>query len=78
MNIASNYKRLATAATAVLFAVALSACEDGTAEEAGEDIDSAFENMKDSVNDAATDAGNKVEDACEDVKEAAGADNTNC
>ena len=49
------------------FIVSLTACEDGSAERLGENVD-----------DAATDAGNAVEDLCEDIKDAAGADNKNC
>lgn len=36
------------------------------------------ERMGSTVDEAAEDAGNKIEDACEDVKEKAGAENTNC
>lgn len=44
----------------------LAAC-DGDAENAGEKIDQ-----------SATDLGNKVEDACEDVKDGVNADDTDC
>lgn len=47
---------------------ALAACEQkGPAEEFGEKIDN-----------AATDVGNAVEDACEDIKDAADAKDRNC
>lgn len=47
--------------------VALSACSDGKAEQTGEKIDEAI-----------TDAGNAIEDACEKVKEKAGAKDDDC
>ncbi|GAP74119.1 MULTISPECIES: hypothetical protein [Pseudoalteromonas] len=54
---------------ATLFAAVFAmGCEDsGGAEEAGEKIDEAI-----------TDTQNAVEDACENVKENAGAEETNC
>jgi predicted small secreted protein len=54
---------------AIVAAFGISGCDtnDGPAEEMGEALD-----------DTATDAGNAVEDACEDVKEGAGADDTDC
>jgi predicted small secreted protein len=45
----------------------MSACNDNSAEEAGEKID-----------EVVTDAGNAVEDACEEVKESAGAKDSDC
>lgn len=39
------------------------ACEEGPAEDAGEEIDRAIENVK----DGAEDAGDKLEEACEDA-----------
>lgn len=61
-------KTATTFAALLLTLLMMAACEnDGPMEEAGEAID-----------DTATDIGNAVEDACEDVKEGAGADNTNC
>jgi hypothetical protein len=51
-----------------LFAsVFIMGCEDNNAEEAGERID-----------EAVTDVQNKVEDACENVKEGVNAKETNC
>lgn len=56
-----------TIATFFLIGV-IAGCEDqGPMEEAGEKIDNTFEK-----------AGNKIEDACEEVKEGVNADNTNC
>ena len=63
------------AKTAFLFAllmaavVPLSACDrnEGGMEEMGENMD-----------EAATDFGNAVEDKCEEYKQEAGAENTNC
>ena len=49
-------------------AVMLQSCEDGTFEEAGEELDQ----VSNSATDAARDAGNRVEDACEELTE------TNC
>lgn len=52
----------------VLMTFMIVACErQGPAERAGEKID-----------EAATDVANAAEDACEDAKEAAGADDTDC
>ncbi|MDX1491921.1 MAG: hypothetical protein R3332_11595 [Pseudohongiellaceae bacterium] len=45
----------------------LSACGEGPAEEMGSNID-----------DALTETGNRLEDACEDVREAVDASDTNC
>jgi hypothetical protein len=54
---------------AMVAAFGVSGCDadDGPAEETGQALD-----------DAATDARNAVEDACEDVKEGADADDTDC
>lgn len=51
----------------VVSAMFLTACGDGEAEEAGEKVD-----------EVVTDAGNAIEDACEDVKEEADAEDTDC
>ncbi|MEP1445016.1 MAG: hypothetical protein ABJK37_02720 [Paraglaciecola sp.] len=61
-----NLKYFTTTLLALTAVFALSAC-DGEAEDAGEKLD-----------EIATDAGNAVEDACEDLKEAAKAENDNC
>ncbi|WP_339721082.1 hypothetical protein [uncultured Paraglaciecola sp.] len=61
-----NFKYLTTTILALTAVFALSAC-DGEAEDAGEKLD-----------EIATDAGNAVEDACEDLKEAAKAENKDC
>ncbi|MEW9796557.1 hypothetical protein [Alteromonas sp. CYL-A6] len=52
----------------------LGACDDGSAEEAGEQVDEAIED----VSDAMDDAGNEVEDACEKVKEKVNAEDDDC
>ncbi len=54
---------------ALVFCVGLAACDlnEGPAERAGESVD-----------EAATDVGNAIEDACEEGKAAAGADDTRC
>lgn len=49
------------------FALSLAACENGEAEDAGEELD-----------EIVTDAGNAVEDACEDVKEGVEAEDDDC
>jgi len=59
----------------VVMAVFISGCEkDGPAERAGENMDDAVEQMQ----DQGRDLGNKIEDACEDMKEGAGAQDTDC
>ena len=45
----------------------VTACNDNNAEEAGEKVD-----------EMVTDPGNALEDACEDVKDGAGADDNDC
>jgi len=45
---------------------------------AGCDNDGPMENAGEAIDEAATDIGNAAEDACEDVKEGAGAEDTNC
>lgn len=62
-------KRRVAQALAVLCVCGwLAACErEGPMERAGENID-----------EAATDMGNAVEDKCEEMKEGAGADDTDC
>ncbi|WP_416397842.1 hypothetical protein [Allohahella sp. A8] len=68
MEISKVMARFMTLLTAAVFTVGLSACDtDGPAENAGESMDN-----------AATDTGNAIEDACENVKEGAGADDTDC
>jgi hypothetical protein len=62
-----NLKYFTTTLLALTAVFALSACDDGGAENAGEKLD-----------EMATDAGNAVEDACEDLKEAAKAENEDC
>lgn len=45
---------------------------------AGCDNDGPMENAGEAIDEAATDIGNAAEDACEDVKEGAGAADTDC
>ncbi|MEQ8207433.1 MAG: hypothetical protein RIA65_14770 [Woeseia sp.] len=45
---------------------------------AGCDNDGPMENAGEAIDEAATDIGNATEDACEDIKEGAGAEDTNC
>ena len=71
---------------ALLVVGVVSGCDnDGPAEQAGEKVDNAVEQMKDGgeslgdkMDKAATDMGNKIEDACEDMKEGVGAADTDC
>ncbi|TVU83559.1 hypothetical protein FQP85_10285 [Pseudoalteromonas neustonica] len=56
-----------TAMIALFASFFIMGCEDNHAEEAGERID-----------EAVTDVQNKVEDACEEVKEGVNAKETNC
>lgn len=57
-----------TALTAfILSALAISGCQDNTAENIGEDIDSAL-----------NDAGNQIEDTCEKAKEHLNTNDTDC
>ncbi|BDF95157.1 MULTISPECIES: hypothetical protein [Pseudoalteromonas] len=58
---------LKTAVIALFASFFIMGCEDNHAEEAGERID-----------EAVTDVQNKVEDACEEVKEGVNAEETNC
>ncbi|MGS2719047.1 hypothetical protein [Paraglaciecola aestuariivivens] len=60
------FKHMTTTLLALVAVFALSACE-GEAENAGEKLD-----------EVVTDAGNAVEDACEEVKENADAEDTDC
>lgn len=61
-----NLNYITTTLMALTAVFALTAC-DGEGEEAGEKLD-----------EVVTDAGNAVEDACEDVKEAAEAKDKDC
>jgi hypothetical protein len=61
-----NLKYFTTTLMALTAMFALSAC-DGKGEDAGEKVD-----------EMVTDAGNAVEDACEDVKDAADAKDKDC
>ncbi|NOU51181.1 hypothetical protein HG263_11635 [Pseudoalteromonas sp. JBTF-M23] len=61
-----NFMNL-TKAVGVVALLALAGCSDGPAEDAGEKID-----------EMVTDSKNAIEDACENVKEAAKAENENC
>lgn len=61
-------KKLSIVGFTALFAFGIAACEQKSeAEKVGEKID-----------DTVTDMGNAVEDACEDVKEGAGAKDEDC
>lgn len=61
-------RKMLIAAFAAIFSLGIAACDDRTdAEEVGEKIDEQL-----------NDAGNAVEDACEEVKEKAGAEDEDC
>ena len=62
-----SLKKLSTLIFGAMFVFTLAACSEGPAESAGEKLD-----------EIATDAGNAVEDACENVKDAANADDKDC
>ncbi len=63
----SMIKKLTLASLTIMFVVVLGACEEGPAEEAGEEID-----------DTVQEVGNAVEDACENVKDAAETKDQDC
>ena len=59
----------------ILLSTLVAGCDsDGPAERAGEKLDDAVEDVRDSGEDL----GNAIEDACEDLKEEAGADDKDC
>jgi hypothetical protein len=55
---------------------AIAGCDNdaGPAERTGERLDEAAEDLR----EAGRDAGNAIEDACEEVREGAGAEDTDC
>lgn len=64
-----------TLVLALVLVFVATACEEkGPAERLGEKVDNAAEQ----VQEGAEDVGDAIEDACEDVKEEAGADDTDC
>jgi hypothetical protein len=63
----TSLKKLTTIALSAMFVFTLAACSEGPAEDAGEKLD-----------EVVTDAGNAIEDACEDVKENADAEDKDC
>ena len=67
--------RKAFVVTAMIISAAGVACQPETPAESAADH---LENVGDELSAAAEDAGNQVEDACEQVKEEAGAEETNC
>lgn len=64
-----------TLMTALIIAAFGVACEPDTASEKAADR---IENAGDELTAAAEDVGNDVEDACEELKEEAGAEDTDC
>ncbi len=62
-----SYKAFLKTLLVAGFAMSLAACDDGPAEDAGEELD-----------EIVTDAGNAVEDACEDAKEGMDAEDKDC
>ncbi|MGQ8364922.1 hypothetical protein [Glaciecola sp. 1036] len=69
-----KFKKILMALTVALSIGLLAACEDGPAEDAGEEFDRTVENIQ----DAADDAGNELEDACEEAKEETGMEDDDC
>ena len=61
------FKKTSIIALALTFPLVLAGCDDGPAENAGEKMDQAVQDM-----------GNKVEDTCESMKEGVGAKDTDC
>lgn len=60
---ASTFGCVAIASASMLM---LTACEDGSAEEAGEQIDDAADEVADGVEDAADEVGDTIDDATDD------------
>lgn len=59
----------------LLCSVLAAGCEqEGPAERAGEALDEAYEDVRESGEDI----GNAIEDACEDIKDEAGAEDKDC
>lgn len=60
----------------IVSAFAVTGCDtdDGPAEKAGESLD----NAGDAIADSARDVGNAIEDKCEEIKENADAEDTDC
>jgi hypothetical protein len=67
MNKLTTWLKLLSIISVMAFSVAACDSNDGAAEKAGESIDN-----------ATTDMGNKVEDACEKVKDGVNAKDPNC
>lgn len=63
----TSFIKLLSIISVMLFAISACDSNEGPMEEAGEKIDN-----------ATTDLGNKVEDACENVKEGLNANDPNC
>lgn len=57
------------AVLALTFAVALTACEKGPAEKAGEKIDNAVESAGDKIEDATDNAGDTLEEAGDKIED---------
>ncbi|MCW8090290.1 hypothetical protein [Alteromonas sp. ASW11-130] len=62
-----SYKAFLKTLLVAGFAMSMAACDEGPAEDAGEELD-----------EVVTDAGNAVEDACEDAKEGMDAEDEDC
>ena len=69
-----SYKNLLKTLFVGMFALSVAACDDGGAENAGEELDETMSEASDSMEDA----GNAVEDTCEDVKEGMDAEDDDC
>ncbi|QCZ93201.1 hypothetical protein [Salinimonas iocasae] len=73
-----SYKNLLKTLFVGMFALSVAACDDGGAENAGEELDETMSEASDSMEDSMEDAGNAVEDTCEDVKEGMDAEDDDC
>ena len=61
--------QLSIASLALLLALALTACEKGPAEKAGENIDNAVEEMGDKIENATDGASDTVEEAGDKIED---------
>lgn len=73
-----SYKNLLKTLFIAGFAMSVAACDDGGAENAGEELDETMSEASEKMEDSMDEAGNAVEDACEDVKEGMDAEDKDC
>ncbi|WP_018982049.1 hypothetical protein [Salinimonas chungwhensis] len=73
-----SYKNLLKTLFVASFALSVAACDDGGAENAGEELDETMTEAGEELDESMEDAGNAVEDTCEDVKEGMEAEDDDC